>query len=460
MVVGAAGMLVELFLASLALFLWLNMQPGFARSLAYNTVFIAGVTTMLFNANPLLRYDGYYILADLLEIPNLRAQSSAYLVYLCERYLFGWTGAEPPNSSRSERTWFVAFGVLSSLYRVFVVVLILLYIADKLFNLGALLAMAAAALWMVYPALKGGYYLLASPRIRSVRARAITASTVLLAAAIGFVLLVPMPYRSRAEGVVWIPEEAFVRAGAEGFVEDVRAVSGGHVTDGEVLLRLGNPLIEVQERILAARARELEARWLQTLNTSPVETQIAEREIEKTRERLQRIREEIASLSVRSRATGTLIVPVPEDLPGRFVRKGDLIGYVVQPDRITLRTVVSQERIEMVRNSTYGVLVRLSERFNRTVPATIKRIIPGATEALPAPALGMSGGGQIATDPRDERGLTAVQKVFQVDLELPPQSALVNLGGRGYVRFDHGWTPLAVQWYFEIRQLFLARFDV
>jgi putative peptide zinc metalloprotease protein len=104
--------------------------------------------------------------------------------------------------------------------------------------------------------------------------------------------------------------------------------------------------------------------------------------------------------------------------------------------------------------------VRLSERLNETVPAAITRIIPGASEQLPAKALGTAGGGEIATDPTDGQGLRAVQKVFQIDLEIPSNSQLVNLGGRGYVRFDHGWAPLAVQWYFQIRQIFLSRFNV
>lgn len=459
-VVGAAGVLVELFIASLALFLWLNAQPGFVRSLAYNTIFIAGVSTVLFNANPLLRYDGYYILTDLLEIPNLRTRSTAYLIYLCERYLFGHVDAEHGNATPSERAWFVVFGVVSSIYRIFVVALILLYVADKLFNLGALLAIAAAIIWMVYPVLKGGYYLLTSPRIRSVRARAITVSAILAAVIIGFILLVPMPYRSGAEGVVWIPEEAFVRAGAEGFVKDIVARPGSRVKTGERLVTLDNPTLTAQEHVLVGRVQELEARRLQFLSASPLEAEIAVQDLREAQKRLMRTREEIADLSVRSRTAGTLIVPVSEDLPGRFMRKGALIGYVLELDRITLRTVVSQKRIDMVRNSTYGVQVRLSEHLNETIPATIKRIVPGATEALPASALGSAGGGQIATDPTDQRGLTAVQKVFQVDVELPSRSDLINLGGRAYVRFDHGWTPLAVQWYFEIRQLFLSRFNV
>jgi putative peptide zinc metalloprotease protein len=106
------------------------------------------------------------------------------------------------------------------------------------------------------------------------------------------------------------------------------------------------------------------------------------------------------------------------------------------------------------------VIVRLAERLDDPVPATIRREVPGASERLPSPALGLSGGGQVAVDPRDAQGYTAMQKVFQVDLEIPLGPTLLNVGGRAYVRFDHGAEPLAIQWAREFRQLFLARLNV
>ena len=86
--------------------------------------------------------------------------------------------------------------------------------------------------------------------------------------------------------------------------------------------------------------------------------------------------------------------------------------------------------------------------------------MPGAREALPSPALGSTGGGSVVVDPRDPQGVTAAGRVFQVDLAVPSSSGLVDVGGRVYVRFDHGHSPLAHQWYLQLRQLFLARFDV
>jgi putative peptide zinc metalloprotease protein len=460
MLVGAAGMVVELFLASLALFFWLNAEAGVLRTLAYNAIFIAGTSTLFFNANPLLRYDGYYILADLLEIPNLRNRSNSYLLYLCERYLFGNEHAEPPDSTLSERFWFVAFGVLSFCYRVLVIVAILLFIGKKFLGLGLLLAFGAAIVWFVMPLVKSTSYLFTNPRIRSVRGRALMVILLLIAAIAAFLGFVPMPYRTGAEGVIWIPEESFVRPRAEGFVQKLLATPDSRVQKGTPLVQLTNSLLFTQEQIAAARVRELEASYLHYLPTNVVRSETTRDELEEAKKRLAKIREEIADLVVHSESTGIFTVPSPEDLPDRFVRKGELLGYVLDNQRTTARAVVSQPIIDLVRSRTDGVDVRLSESFAETIPATIVRAIPGATEQLPAKALGTAGGGKIATDPTDARGMKAAEKVFQLDLEIPSRSKLVNLGGRCYIRFNHGSAPLAVQFYFQLRQLFLSRFDV
>src|SRR5207248_5936304 len=118
--VGAAGMAAELFVAALAFYAWLLIEPGVARAVLFNVMLIAGVSTLIFNGNPLLRYDAYYILADLVEIPNLAARSSRYWGYLIERYVLAIRDAEMPEASRSERVWFFCYGLAATLYRIFV----------------------------------------------------------------------------------------------------------------------------------------------------------------------------------------------------------------------------------------------------------------------------------------------------------------------------------------------------
>lgn len=76
--VGAAGMQVELFLAAIAVFAWISTEPGLVRAIAFNVALIGGVSTVVFNGNPLLRFDSYYILSDLIEIPNLGQRANRY----------------------------------------------------------------------------------------------------------------------------------------------------------------------------------------------------------------------------------------------------------------------------------------------------------------------------------------------------------------------------------------------
>lgn len=459
-VVGAAGMLVELVIAGAALLVWLSVQPGVVRTFAYNVIFIAGVSTVVFNANPLLRFDGYYILADLLEIPNLRSRANAYLGYLAERYLFGRREAETAPSTRGERAWFVTYAVASFVYRLIVAVGIVLFIAGKFFFVGVLLAVAAAVTWVFVPVGKGVTFLLTSPRLRKVRRRAVAITAGLAGLVVAVVGFVPVPFRSRAEGVVWIPDEAFVRAGTEGFVDRVVASPGARVRPGDRLIECRDPALAANAQMLAGRVRELEARYAEQRVADRVKAQIVNEELEYARQSLGRTRERLAALVIRSRAEGTFVLPMAEDLPGRFVKQGEMLAHVVELGTITVRAVVPQASIDLVRHRTLAADVRLTERLAEVVPAVVKREVPGGSERLPSSALGAAGGGQIAIDPTDTQGVKAFEKHFQFDLELPARTQVLNVGGRVYVRFDHGWAPLAVQWYRQLRQLLLHRFNV
>jgi len=458
--VGAAGMIVELVIASVAMFVWVSAEPGTVRLLAYNTIMIAGISTVMFNANPLLRFDGYYILADLIEIPNLRQRANQYLGYLCERYLFGRAEAQVPHATPGERAWFVGYAATSFIYRIFVVFAILMFLTDKLFVLGMFFAILTAFTWFVLPLGKGLSYLFTSPRIRRVRGRALAVSTGGIAIVLVALCFTPVPFRTRAEGVVWIPDEAIVRAGADGFVERVVGIPGSNVSRGDVLVVCYDSVLTTQVTVLEAQLREIEARIREQIPEHIAKAKMLEEEQHYIEEKLARTREQVQDLVMTAKVDGTLVLPRAEDLPGRFVHRGDVLAHVVDLNTLTVRTIVDQSDIDLIRHSTKSVQVRLAERLASPIDAGVTRLVPAASDELPSPALGSGGGGQVPMDPKDPKGQKAMRKVFQVDLQLPVELGLVNVGGRVYVRFDHGWEPLMVQWYRQGRQLFLSRFNV
>ncbi|HYQ61303.1 MAG TPA: hypothetical protein VEP29_09630, partial [Desulfatiglandales bacterium] len=458
--VGAAGMAVEIFIGALALFFWASAEPGPMRSLAYNVIFIAGVSSILFNGNALLRYDAYYILSDLLEIPNLGPRGLRYAGYLFQRYLFGVREAEPPESTPGERVWFILYTVASWAYRIFIYVAIVLFIASKFFFIGVLFALWAAISMMVLPAAKGIKFLSSSPRLGRKRTRSVLVTGLLLAAIAVVIFLVPFPLGTRAEGVLWIPEGSFVRAGTEGFVEKLLAKPGSRVQSGEPLIECSDPLLPAQIRVLESKLEELQATYDAQIIADRVKADITKDEMQHITGKLKDAKEREGDLTIRSPASGVFIVPVPQDLPGRYAKRGELLGYVLDPAAVTGRVVVYQEDVDFVRAQTRNVQVRLPENIPETVSANLLREVPAATDQLPGRALTQEGGGKIAIDPRDRLGIKAFQKVFLFDIDLPTFKGLYNVGGRIYVRFDHGYEPLVYRWYREIRQVFLRRFNV
>src|SRR5262249_14668481 len=121
-VVGGAGIMVEAALASAAIIVWISVEPGLVRAVAFNVALIAGVSTLFFNGNPLLRFDGYYMLCDLIEIPNLGTRANKYFFYLIERYVLRLSDAKSPVSARGEEFWFFFYAVASYIYRMFIMV--------------------------------------------------------------------------------------------------------------------------------------------------------------------------------------------------------------------------------------------------------------------------------------------------------------------------------------------------
>jgi putative peptide zinc metalloprotease protein len=132
-VVGAAGVLVELAIAAVAAIVWARTAEGTAfHAIAYNVMFIASISTVIFNGNPLLRFDGYYVLSDLVEIPNLSQRALGYLYYLVRRYVWRVRKVQSPAHTRGEGVWFVVYGVASTAFRVFISIRIVLFLGDRL----------------------------------------------------------------------------------------------------------------------------------------------------------------------------------------------------------------------------------------------------------------------------------------------------------------------------------------
>lgn len=458
--VGAAGMLTELFIAAIALLLWVELEPGAVRSVAYNVVIIGGVSTLFFNGNPLLRYDGYYILSDLLGIPNLAQRSLNYLAYLIKRYLLGLKDLEEPYVGPGEKGWLVFYAVAAFIYRIFIYAAIILFIAGKFFFVGVLLAIWAGYSMLVLPLFKRTHFMLFNRQLTGKRLRAWTVTGTLLVAIIGGIFLLPLPLTTRTEGVVWVPEDALVRAGTGCQLGPVLVASNSQVKQGELLMECSDPVLVSQVETLQSQLREFNSRYIAAFSRDEVQARMIQEDIDTLRENLARAEERRQELQIRSPQDGIMVMPNAEDLPGRYIQQGELLAYVLPEENPTVRVVISQSDIDLVRQRTRSVAVRPAENLGNILPAAVLREVPGAIEQLPSSALGRSGGGEIAIDPFDTSGMKAFDRLFQLELDILAPLETVYFGSRVFVRFDHGFEPLAFRWYRDLRQLFLRRFNV
>lgn len=457
MLVGAMGVMVELFLAALALFVWLNASPGLVSSVCFNIMLIGGVSTVVFNGNPLLRFDGYYVFSDLLGIPNLGQRANAYYGYQVQKYGFGLETVSSPAQSRWESFWFLLYAPLSLLYRLGILATICFFLFEELFVVGAALAMWAVASQIIWPLLKQLDFLLLNPRLRKHRGRAILVSLGSLCILAAILNWLPVASLSSFEGVIYPPEQSRLTAGTEGFVKEVLVKDGERVTAGQPLIHLENMFHDGQRKALEARMRELRARYAAVRTRDRVQAKLTREETAALRADLARIQEKIAALQVKAPVDGVFLkLPVGE-LEGLYVARGDLLGYVVPESNATARVVVIQDDLDLIQRRVDSIEVRIASAPWDVHAGELARSVPQAGYRLPSPVLGSEGGGPFVTSQDDDLVLASGERVFEFEIRLPDVPASTRIGTRVFVRFDHGAEPLADQWYRSLQQLFLRR---
>ncbi len=459
-VVGAAGILVEMALAAIAMIVWVQGSPGLGRSIAFNVMLIGGVSTLLFNGNPLLRFDGYYIFSDLVEIPNLGSRSNAYVLYLLQRELFRIDDLETPVVAPSEAKWLLGYAVLSFLYRMLVSLGIALFLATKLLAVGVVMAIWSVFSIAILPVLKGLKFLATSSRLEGDRRRAITLVAGGVAVVALALFLIPFPYSTVADGVIIVPDQSEVRAKTSGFISRIAVSSGQEVRPHETLVVLEDPILIAKVDVLRAQFEETNERLEAVRMVDRVQARMFEQQTASIQERLDSIRKQERDLNVDSDLAGRFIVSHPEDMPGRYVKHGELVGYVLTDDKPIVRVLATQADVDLIRQPTTVAEARLAEDMDRPLAATILRATPSAQQDVPSLALTTRGGGTIALDPGHAQRPQALFSYFQIDVELAQPTGRGRLGSRVYVRFVHRDQPIAWRMFRSVRQFFLGQFHV
>jgi putative peptide zinc metalloprotease protein len=473
LMVDAGGMYVELAMASVAAMIWANTSPGALHTIMFNMMFIASVSTVLFNANPLLRYDGYYMLSDLLEIPNLANRAKQYIYYLVRKYAWGVKHLRNPAHTGGEKGWFVFYGVASTFYRFFICFRILLFIADKLFMVGAVLAVASVFVWVMIPVGKFLHYLFTSGELMRTRGRAMLSTVAALVVVVALVGLLPVGDRVRVDGEVWPDRMQTIYAKTPGWVHADFAPDGTVVKDGAVLVNTDNFEVETNLTKKLAEREGLKVEQMRGLATGDnklvSQAMVA---LDRVEAEIAKLQEDYNDLTIRAPLAGVWVAPDVEVLQGTYVKNGDRLGVVADLDKdLIIRSFAQQDygplllpHAQGLLDQTLAVEIRVKGRPDPelTGKATVKDIRVAGANQLPSAAMSAQAGGGIATDIQDPNHLTPSAPVFEVRVHLAldkPAGGECVLwpGQRVVVRFHLSKKPLGQQWWRALSQLIQRR---
>lgn len=471
--IGAAGMYVELAVAAIAVIVWTQTaSDNPINKIAYNTIFIASVSTILFNGNPLLRFDGYYILSDALEIPNLSQRGKDFVYYLVKRYIYGAKQARHPMLGPGERPWLILFFIASTIYRTIISLSILMFVWFTVPFIGMVMAVVSMVMWICVPTGKFVHYLLTHDELMRTRPRAIASTVAFISAVVILLGVIPFTEHARAEGVVEPGDLKMIYAIVDGRVREVMPTDSPVTPDAAPMMAMVNEQLEAQLQEQMAKWRVVDTQHARALGKEPELANALLGQRRAVEKRIDVLRDQLAALQIKAPIAGRWVTDKAENLDDVFVQRGQRVGMVADVEHLIVRIAANQRlgpRLieDQQAERSARVELRVPGRPDLTFTGVVEQIYESGQHDLPSAALGYFGGGELEVSTDDPQGAKTVKAFFEViitphdivvvdeprNIEMPLRS-----GQRIVARFDLPRSPLIAQWWRLLLQTIRTRF--
>jgi putative peptide zinc metalloprotease protein len=448
MLVSAAGIIAELLMAAIALLVWLVIEPGLERAILFNVIVIGSVSTLLFNGNPLLKFDAYYVLADWLELPNLATRSSDWLADAFGRRVLGLRADFAPD--RGEAVILAVYGILSLGYRLVLTATIAFLVSGWFFVIGAVLGIWAVLSGLVWPMAKTAMKLGRTAWAQARVLRAGSRLTVFLLLAYGVLFMVPLPFTVIGSGRIVPLPEAQIVAGGTGRIEDGVLPDGVQVSAGDTLLVLSDPEGAARLASLNSTIAYQDEAVLRS-GLTPAEREVLERD--------RRVAVQMRDEAIRTVTASRLAAPVGgrlvwadgmEPRAGSHLFRGQQMGYVAAVGQLQAVAALPAALSGIARNRVRGMEALLPDGTRLALQLSRDQVVDvGGT--VP-PELLVARGGTVPEDPEAPgRVLETVWVVWAGSAaDLAPFA-----GMRMDLRLDLGTASAVEQVYHYAQRLFL-----
>jgi putative peptide zinc metalloprotease protein len=447
--IGAAGIYVELSIAAICTAIWWNSDPGLINNLALSTMFVCSVNTVLFNGNPLLRYDGYYMLMDMMEIPNLRAKAARFFSSMFGKYCLGLPTDIEPYLPKSRRTFFFVFAVASYFYRWFVSFAILWFlyrflIPHHLPTLSAMLAAASMGTLLVVPSYQLGKFLWESRRTSAVSKIRLSITLAVIGILAGLFFFLKLPYSVSASFVMAPdkPEYVFIQVPGvlrEQFVRDGDRIVRNEETGELVLEKNGRPAVlaelgNPQKETELLDAQRMVYQYTETAKALMFAPDARRREVpqhetiaQAYQQQADSVQRDIDRLRLVSKKPGTVMQPPKPDKIGSYLEVGPQpFCQIGDPHKLQAWLVIDQGYIDLVHEGQ-KVQLKFYGHALRSFDGVITALPNVDVDQLPT-ELSNVAGGEVATkeDPQTRQQVPvhtqyyAVVPIDNPDLVLQP----------------------------------------
>ena len=451
--ISAAGIYVECFLASIATFVWWNTEPGLLHSLMLSTMFICSVNTILFNANPLLRYDGYYVMADWLEVPNLRMKSTQFFAYLIQEKVLGLEVPVQSYMPRSRRFLFVTYSIASYFYRWVVTFGILYFMSQVLKPYGLASLSYMLMVGSLIPLVGMPFYQIIKfvrqpGRMRKVKKARAAAYIGGAAAIVAAVLLIPTPLRIQGTLVLKPEDPVELYAEVPGRLVDLKVADGEWVKEGDVIATLSNPE-KLRDRIQLEEQQRINMIKYETLDqssTSDIHNRGSARqhynfalELEPA---IDLVIRQIGKLNISSPRDGQVMgVPEREKI-GQWVKPGkQSFCSVADPHKLEAHVLIDQADRDLVLPNSRA-WVKIYGDSELTFRSKVSKVATRNRDEIP-PELSNLAGGEIATKQDKKDGSAKpISAVYEVIIPIDNPELILQPNLRGFAKIDGGHATL------------------
>lgn len=441
LIVMCGGMFFESLVFIPCVFLWAFSDSPTIKSCAWQLSVMASLVTVLFNANPLMKFDGYFILSELIGIQNLRPKSDAVIRSRLKATFLGLKPEAAVEEPLSTRIMLFTYGIAATIYKTVLVISIAAVVAIKFPLVGLALAVFHILTSLGVGAIKLFHYLMSSADTAPIRWRARLVALLVFVGLPLVAFLVPMPFGVVAQGVVAAEVEEYVNAAVPGELQKVNVAQGHGIEQDQPILSLENTELTSELDLNTAGLKEARSRWaiLQDIDAALAAEQLVKvTELEK---RVADLQQRASQLQLVSPTSGQLAMVVPQTQMGRYFEEGSPLAIVVD-GRPVLRTWLNEDQLGSIQNEIGGeVSIRIPGRSTQTLTGKIVSVERTAEVKFSEAALTHLGGGSILVNQMTGEPL---EPLFQIDIE--PQGnvlALSDHGTRVSLKFDRRHESLA-----------------